>query len=235
MRRPILPLPRRGPLRLPLHGRSNDTKESAAPAVDGNKKAQEAEKILPFAVHRATLDNGCACSSCRRRRRTRLVLVDRAHGLARRSRGGRHGLRALLRAHDVPRHGEAARREYDKIVNGMGADANAFTTDDFTAYHMSFAKDDLAKGRRDRGRPLPEPQVRPERSSRPSPGAGVRRIPQGPHEPVRGARGGRARAAFDKHTYKHTTIGLRGDIQRMPEQYEYSKSFFRRFYRPRTW
>src|SRR5262249_10175458 len=39
-------------------------------------------------------------------------------------------------------------------------------------------------------------------------------------------------AAFDKHTYKHTTIGFEADIQKMPEQYEYSKSFFRRFYRP---
>ena len=34
------------------------------------------------------------------------------------------------------------------------------------------------------------------------------------------------------HTYKHTTIGFERDIQAMPEAYEYSLSFFRRFYRP---
>jgi zinc protease len=38
--------------------------------------------------------------------------------------------------------------------------------------------------------------------------------------------------AFDAHTYKHTTIGFEADIERMPQQYEYSKSFFSRFYRP---
>jgi zinc protease len=39
-------------------------------------------------------------------------------------------------------------------------------------------------------------------------------------------------AAFDVHTYKHTTIGFEADIKAMPEHYEYSKSFFQRFYRP---
>ena len=38
--------------------------------------------------------------------------------------------------------------------------------------------------------------------------------------------------AFDVHTYKHTTIGFEADIKAMPERYEYSKSFFARFYRP---
>ena len=38
--------------------------------------------------------------------------------------------------------------------------------------------------------------------------------------------------AYDKHTYKHTTIGFLADIQDMPNQYEYSKMFFDRFYRP---
>ncbi len=34
---------------------------------------------------------------------------------------------------------------YDRIVTGLGADANAFTTDDFTVYHIEFAKEDLEK------------------------------------------------------------------------------------------
>jgi zinc protease len=38
--------------------------------------------------------------------------------------------------------------------------------------------------------------------------------------------------AFDKHTYKHTTMGFFKDIVDMPNQYEYSKLFFKRFYRP---
>src|ERR1019366_647485 len=38
--------------------------------------------------------------------------------------------------------------------------------------------------------------------------------------------------AFDKHTYKHTTMGFLKDIQDMPNQYEYSLKFFDRYYRP---
>jgi len=38
--------------------------------------------------------------------------------------------------------------------------------------------------------------------------------------------------AFDKHTYKHTTMGFFKDIVDMPNQYEYSKLFFKRFYSP---
>ena len=39
-------------------------------------------------------------------------------------------------------------------------------------------------------------------------------------------------AAYDKHTYKHTTIGFLKDIVDMPNQYEYSRKFFERWYRP---
>jgi zinc protease len=39
-------------------------------------------------------------------------------------------------------------------------------------------------------------------------------------------------AAYTRHTYKHTTIGFLRDIEAMPQQYEYSRSFFKRFYRP---
>ena len=38
--------------------------------------------------------------------------------------------------------------------------------------------------------------------------------------------------AFTTHTYKHTTMGFINDIEDMPNQYEYSKAFFERWYRP---
>jgi zinc protease len=37
---------------------------------------------------------------------------------------------------------------------------------------------------------------------------------------------------FTTHTYRHQTIGFEADVRAMPEQYEYSLDFFRRFYRP---
>jgi len=39
-------------------------------------------------------------------------------------------------------------------------------------------------------------------------------------------------AAFDIHTYKHTTMGFFKDVVDMPNQYDYSLKFFKRFYRP---
>ncbi len=37
---------------------------------------------------------------------------------------------------------------------------------------------------------------------------------------------------FTAHTYRHQTIGFEADVRVMPEQYDYSRSFFERFYRP---
>ena len=39
---------------------------------------------------------------------------------------------------------------------------------------------------------------------------------------------------FQAHTYKHTTMGFIADIENMPNEYEYSKVFFERWYRPQT-
>jgi zinc protease len=38
--------------------------------------------------------------------------------------------------------------------------------------------------------------------------------------------------AFDRHTYKHTTMGFFKDVVEMPNQYNYSLTFYDRFYRP---
>jgi zinc protease len=37
---------------------------------------------------------------------------------------------------------------------------------------------------------------------------------------------------YQTHTYKHTTMGFIADIEDMPNEYEYSKLFFERWYRP---
>ena len=37
---------------------------------------------------------------------------------------------------------------------------------------------------------------------------------------------------YQAHTYKHTTMGFIKDIEDMPNQLEYSKTFFSRWYRP---
>ena len=38
--------------------------------------------------------------------------------------------------------------------------------------------------------------------------------------------------AFKSHTYQHTTMGFLRDVENMPNMYEYSLEFFKRYYRP---
>jgi zinc protease len=120
---------------------------------------------------------------------------------------------------------------YDHIVNGMGADANAFTTDDFTAYHLSVSRSDLPKVieiEADRFQNLAyEPQQFKTES-----GAVYGEYRKGRSSPFEVLEEATRAAAFDQHTYKHTTIGFEADIKAMPQQFEYSKTFFKRFYRP---
>src|SRR5689334_24653079 len=37
---------------------------------------------------------------------------------------------------------------------------------------------------------------------------------------------------YQVHTYKHTTMGFIQDVENMPNEYQYSKVFFDRWYRP---
>ena len=120
---------------------------------------------------------------------------------------------------------------YDSIMTSIGADANAYTTDDYTAYHINFAKEDLEKvvdleSDRFQNLSYEKPGFQTEagavygeyRKSITSPFAVLNEKMQN--------------LAYDVHTYKHTTIGFEADIKAMPEQFDYSKGFFQRFYRP---
>jgi zinc protease len=120
---------------------------------------------------------------------------------------------------------------YNSIITSIGAKTNAYTTDDYTAYHLNFAKEDLEKVielESDRFQNLfyEKPEFQTEagavygeyRKSITSPFAVL-------NEKIQDL-------AYDVHTYKHTTIGFEADIKAMPEQFEYSKTFFQRFYRP---
>ena len=40
------------------------------------------------------------------------------------------------------------------------------------------------------------------------------------------------KAAFDRHTYGHTAMGYEEDIKAMPTLFDYSQTFFSRYYRP---
>ena len=121
---------------------------------------------------------------------------------------------------------------YDSLVTSIGANANAYTTDDYTAYHLNFAKEDLEKVIELESDRFQNLRLRESSPFRRRPARCTANT--GRTSPVRSALLNEKMQdlAYDVHTYKHTTIGFEADIKAMPEAYDYSKSFFQRFYRP---
>jgi len=120
---------------------------------------------------------------------------------------------------------------YNQIVTRIGARANAYTTDDYTAYHLTFAKEDLPQVidiESDRFQNLDYSL----RAFQTEAGAVYGEYRKSVTQPFALLDEKLHDAAYDVHTYKHTTMGFEADIKAMPEAYEYSLSFFRRFYRP---
>ncbi|MCZ2148512.1 MAG: insulinase family protein [Bryobacterales bacterium] len=121
--------------------------------------------------------------------------------------------------------------QYEQSLKRMGASSNASTWDDRTIYHTTFSKEDLDELLRleaDRFQNLSysEDVFRTEAL------AVLGEYNKSSAEPLEKLNEVLYDTAFDKHTYKHTTIGFLKDIEDMPNQYAYSKVFFNRFYRP---
>ncbi len=120
---------------------------------------------------------------------------------------------------------------YDSMVTDMGADANAYTTDDYTAYHLSFASEDLETVVRlesDRFQYLEYEEAAFQTEA----GAVYGEYRKNRSDPWEVLYEDLQSTAFTTHTYGHTTMGYEADIIAMPSMYEYSKEFFSRYYRP---
>jgi zinc protease len=120
---------------------------------------------------------------------------------------------------------------YDRMVTEMGADANAYTTDDLTAYHLSFASRDLEtviKLESDRFQYLDYAEA-PFQTEAGAVYGEYRKNRTSPWEVLFESL---QKTAFTRHTYGHTTMGFEADIKAMPTLYAYSKEFFSRYYRP---
>ena len=120
---------------------------------------------------------------------------------------------------------------YNAVIKQMGADSNAFTTDDWTAYHIvasAESLDTIIEIESDRFLNLryTEDDFRTEA------GAILGEYNLNFSNPVSLLRERLHDRAFLVHPYKHTTIGLLADIQDMPNHYDYSVQFYERYYRP---
>ncbi len=120
---------------------------------------------------------------------------------------------------------------YNDVLKRMGADSNAFTDDDLTCYYIIGPARELEtmmdlESDRFHNLEYDEAGFRAEALA-------VRgEYDKSASSPVLPMWERLSELAFARHTYGHTTIGYLRDIDAMPDQYEYSLSFFDRFYRP---
>ena len=120
---------------------------------------------------------------------------------------------------------------YVQTMVGIGASMNAYTTDDHTAFHVSMAKEDLEKVielESDRFQNLSYA----ESAFQTEAGAVYGEYRKSRTDPFFALDESLAATAFEKHTYGHTTMGFERDVAAMPKMYDYSRSFFARYYRP---
>jgi zinc protease len=121
--------------------------------------------------------------------------------------------------------------EYNEILKRMGADSNAYTSDDRTVYHITGPARELERlveleADRFMNLEYTESEFKTEA------GAVLGEYNKSASNPFLGMTEKLRDLAFTSHTYKHTTIGFLADIKAMPTYYDYSLGFFDRFYRP---
>ncbi|HEY3056512.1 MAG TPA: pitrilysin family protein [Thermoanaerobaculia bacterium] len=120
---------------------------------------------------------------------------------------------------------------YQAIMTKAGASSNANTSDDRTLYHTTFAKEDLPKVLEIEADRFKHLTYAPE-AFKTEARAVLGEYNKNSANPIVKILEAMREAAFTTHTYKHTTMGFIKDIEDMPNQYEYSKMFFSRWYRP---
>ena len=120
---------------------------------------------------------------------------------------------------------------YQDVVTRSGARQNAYTTDDYTNYHITFAKEDLETIlaiEADRFMNLAYEEADFKTEAR----AVLGEYNKSSADPLHKLVEVQHEQAFTVHPYKHTTMGFLRDIEDMPNQYAYSRLFFDRWYRP---
>ncbi len=194
--------------------------------------AQGPRKIFPYAYTQEDLPNGL-----------RLITVDTNYpnivatyivvgtGSRNEVEPGHTGFAHLFEHLMFRGTPEFPAEKYNATLRRIGASSNAFTTDDFTCYYTVFSKEDLAavlmmEADRFQNLSYTEPQFKTETL------AVLGEYNKNSSNPFRKLDEVLADTAFDRSTYKHTTMGFLKDIQAMPQEYEYSLQFYRRYYRP---
>ncbi len=120
---------------------------------------------------------------------------------------------------------------YEATIQSFGADNNAYTTQDQTVYTVtgpSTALDRIVELEADRFQHLSYTEA----AYRTETGAVRGEYDMNAASPFQRMWETLSEISFSRHTYSHTTLGYLRDITRMPEEVDYSRQFFTRFYTP---
>ena len=117
------------------------------------------------------------------------------------------------------------------MLKRAGAASNASTSNDLTAFHTTFSKEDLPAILAMEADRFQHLKYSPE-AFKTETGAVLGEYNKNSANPAEKLEEVLHDTAFDRHTYKHTTMGFLKDVQDMPNQYDYSLKFFDRYYRP---
>lgn len=194
--------------------------------------AAPVQKILPYAYTQADLPNGL-----------RLIVVPTDFpnivatyivvqaGSRNEVEAGHTGFAHLFEHVMFKGTEKFPKAKYDAVLQRIGASSNAFTSDDLTCYYTVFSKEDLAsvlEMEADRFQNLKYSEAEFKTESL----AVLGEYNKNSSSPFSKLSETVRATAFDRSTYKHTTMGFLKDVQDMPNQYDYSLKFFDRYYRP---
>ena len=188
--------------------------------------------IFPFKVHETTLDNGLEVVTIPYDSPGTLAyyLVVRT-GSRDEIEPGHSGF-AHFFEHMMFRGTERfSQDEYTEVLKKLGANSNASTSSDVTIYQLVGPSRELEtmmdiESDRFKNLKYSEEDFRTEAL------AVMGEYNKSVSSPFLPMYEKMRDLAFQKHTYKHTTIGFLEDIKAMPGYYDYSLGFFQRFYRP---
>ncbi len=188
--------------------------------------------IFPFKVHETALDNGLQVVTIPYESPGTVAyyLVVRT-GSRDEVEAGHSGF-AHFFEHMMFRGTERfSQDEYTEVSKRLGASSNASTGDDVTIYQLIGPSRELEtmmdiESDRFKNLKYSEEDFRTEAL------AVLGEYNKNASNPILPMLEKQHDLAFQKHTYKHTTIGFLDDIKAMPGYYDYSLKFFQRFYRP---
>lgn len=120
---------------------------------------------------------------------------------------------------------------YQSELQNAGAASNAYTSDDLTAFHTTFSKEDLPRILSMEADRFQHLSVDPA-AFKTETLAVLGEYNKNSANPTQKLFETARATAFKVHTYQHTTMGFLKDIEAMPNEYDYMLKFFDRYYRP---